>query len=381
MTWSKRRKSAGGETHGSADVQGTGAEPNGKRANGAAAAGQAAGTGKQTADAGSSWSEGQQGDDGPRTGERPGAEKGPGAGDGSRTAGESRTGGESGDGSGPRDGGGPGAESESSGPAGIQLGAADACGRHIKEVFFKRELYAIYLVEEGVNIQFAKDNAEASKQIDRVSALLLLRDEIEDLARQLKAPRTYDRQIAGAMRMGLEGKPEIGESLLDAARSRANAELARRGRMQYLQSAVTLAISVAVVLLVVGTGLLSASVAPVAPLTFAMAGGALGALLSIAIAIQKRTVATAGDPKTNRIDGQLRVVIAVLSAGTLGLLASTGIVDGLGVDTDTDQTLTGMTWDVAILLGIAAGFVERLVPDLLDKASVTSTAGSGSKNL
>jgi hypothetical protein len=273
---------------------------------------------------------------------------------------------------------GSGPQDVGSGPAAIRVNGVDACDRPIDAVFFRRELYAIYRAQGRVHIQFAKNNDEADKQIDRVSALLNLRHQTEALARQLDASRNYDHQIANAMRMGLEGKAEIGQSLLEAACDRATAELKRRGRMQYLRSAGALAVTVAFALLLIGGGLLLASVDQLAPLSFSMAGGALGALLSIAIAIQKRTVAPAGDPRTNRVDGQLRVVIAVLSAGTLSLLASTGFIAGLSLATgdgpgaaDTAPTASEVTWQVAILIGLAAGFVERLVPDLLDKASVT----------
>lgn len=267
-------------------------------------------------------------------------------------------------------------------PADLSVGGMDACDRKIAAVFFKRALYAIYLADERVRIQFARDRPTATEQINRVSPLLVLRDRMEDLARQLGAPRDYDHQIANAMRMGLEDKAEVGEALLEAACDRASAELKRRGRMQYLRSAGTLAVVVAAALLALGTTLLLWSVNQLVPLAFSMAGGALGALLSIAIAIQKRTVAPAGDPLTNRVDGQLRVIIAVLSAGTLSLLASTGFIDGFAVgggDAAQNGARLGgadMVWQVPILIGLAAGFVERLVPDLLDKASVTPAAAS-----
>ena len=263
-----------------------------------------------------------------------------------------------------------------SSPAAIRVNGMDGCDRRIDVVFFRRELYAIYRAQERVHIQFAEKNDEATKQIDRVSKLLNLRDQIETLARQLGVSRDYDHQIANAMRMGLEGKAEIGQSLLEAACDRATAELKRLGRMEYLRSAGTLAITVAVALLSIGGGLLLASVDQLAPLSFSMAGGALGALLSIAIAIQKRTVAPASDLRTNRVDGQLRVVIAVLSAGTLSLLASNGFIADLSVDSgdgagaaDIASKMSEMTWQVAILIGLAAGFGERIVPDLLDKTS------------
>lgn len=98
-------------------------------------------------------------------------------------------------------------------------------------------------------------------------------------------------------------------------------------------------------------------------------------------------MAPGGDTRTNRVDGQRRSVVRVLATGTLSLLVSTGLIDGLSIDAGSADgpgappTVTGMTCWAAILIGLAAGFLERLVPDLLDTASVTPPAGSRANDL
>ena len=88
--------------------------------------------------------------------------------------------------------------------------------------------------------------------------------------------------------------------------------------------------------------------------------GLVGAILSIAFAIRKRTVALDTSVAGNLTDSLLRLIIGAVSGGTLVLLFSTGLLPPL-------QTRPGgLTVDhsvaFAMLLGILAGFVEQLGP-------------------
>jgi hypothetical protein len=56
----------------------------------------------------------------------------------------------------------------------------------------------------------------------------------------------------------------------------------------------------------------------------------------------------------------------MISAGVLILLLNSGIVSTISAG---GVALNGsaMTWQLALIVGFAAGFLERLVPDLLEK--------------
>ena len=96
--------------------------------------------------------------------------------------------------------------------------------------------------------------------------------------------------------------------------------------------------------------------------------GALGAVLSIAIGIRARTVAIEGDWPSNAVDAGVRVGIGMISAGVLFFLLNSGMVAKISAG---DVSLTGnkMEWQVALVIGFAAGFLERLVPDLLERTA------------
>ena len=91
-------------------------------------------------------------------------------------------------------------------------------------------------------------------------------------------------------------------------------------------------------------------------------------LLSIAIAIRGRTIVIDGNRQAKIIDAALRVLIGAISAAVLFLLLNSG---GL-VELHFGQAkIVGpdATWQGTLLVGFAAGFVERLVPNLLEKAA------------
>ena len=80
-------------------------------------------------------------------------------------------------------------------------------------------------------------------------------------------------------------------------------------------------------------------------------------------------------------DGTLRLLIGVISAGVLLLLFACGIVPSLKIG-DADFKAGALTWEMVLVIGFVGGFLERLVPDLLEKKNSQSngsnpTAGAG----
>ncbi len=85
--------------------------------------------------------------------------------------------------------------------------------------------------------------------------------------------------------------------------------------------------------------------------------------MSIALSLRGRMVAPDIGFAANLSDSALRLIIGAISGGTLVLLFSCGLIPPLhtlGGDLDAKSTI------FALLLGIIAGFVEKLVPSLLD---------------
>jgi hypothetical protein len=261
--------------------------------------------------------------------------------------------------------------------AGFKIGDIDGAGRLIEDIYFKRATYVIYCTGGNtgtkVLVQYADDPDLATKQIAALAELIPLRNRLQSLLADIPKPDQYFAQIAEAFRLGLEGQLDIAKQTLTDAIAEVQNLRASAGRNIYINQAGPIAAAVATVLLLVsaiflyfGSAQFGKAWSPLAHMLVASGAGALGALLSIAISVRTRTVATDGDDLSIRIDASLRVLIGVLSAAVLYLILGTGVMSQIKIG---DMTFNpgAIVWQLALLLGFAAGFLERLVPDLLDK--------------
>jgi hypothetical protein len=105
--------------------------------------------------------------------------------------------------------------------------------------------------------------------------------------------------------------------------------------------------------------------------------GVLGAVLSIAIGIRNKAVALDIGFAGNLSDSALRLVIGAVSGGTLVLLFSTGLLPSLHTLKGEQDAVGSMPF--VLLLGIIAGFVEQLVPSLLDEQANKLRDGQDAK--
>jgi hypothetical protein len=264
--------------------------------------------------------------------------------------------------------------------AAIVANAKDGRGGQIDYVYFKREEYAIYRSGQHIVVAYADSRTRADEQIAAISALLPLRDHLINLIKDLPAQSARDNylaQIADALRLGLEKQSEVAKAIIDEAVRDALEAQARIGRMVYLKWAAGMALTFATVLILWG-GMYLESRTGAHFLLMATGAGAVGALLSIAIGIRGRTVAVDGNWQANAMDAAVRVLIGIISAAILFLLLNSGILMDLKAGS---VALTGekIGWQAALLVGFAAGFLERLVPDLLERSAPAKppTTGGG----
>ncbi len=248
--------------------------------------------------------------------------------------------------------------------AGIVKNGEDGRGETITQVFFKRTHYAIYLAGGKVIVQYADEEKLAEDQIKVTAELIPLREQLHFLADKYKGP-CYLSQVAEALRLGLEGQSSCAKAIMQYAMDDVRESIARLGRLTYLKFAIPMGLAGAA-LAAAAAGLLRSTDA--ADIALATAGGAVGALLSIVSAIRNRTVALDVHQGSNVLDAAARLLVGIISAGFLFLILTSGMVPEVKVG-EAALVGTGATWRSALIVGFAAGFLERLLPDLLSKGT------------
>ena len=234
--------------------------------------------------------------------------------------------------------------------------------------------YAVYRTDARVLIEFADQPDLEAAQRSALAPLGPLRSEINGLIdgwrasndhRKLATARALDQRTADALVMALEGDGPNAILELNAVRNAIIDGRKSMARFLYLITAFAVAVLIALlvdVLSLPGVGLCTAWI-NVGDMLTAIIGGAAGAFFSIATGLSKRTILTDLQQRDNAMDAILRMVIGVISAGILICLLRSGV----GV---TLAPAASGGWMQLVTLGFLAGFSERLVPDLLEKAGM-----------
>ncbi|WP_429285094.1 hypothetical protein [Paraburkholderia sp. GAS41] len=268
----------------------------------------------------------------------------------------------------------------------IRVGAIDISEKKIDEVYYKSpSSFAVYRAGTRVLIQYADDAAIAGTQRANVAELNLVRSRISATLdswsramweRKKRLTTNYQNDVAAALNQCLEGDADnalksLNEILGDMAKERSS-----MARFNYLW--LTLLVTVIYVLVLLLLKVLFTRLPPTldiagSPLLLAAGAGSIGAFFSIAIGMRQRTVLTDLSLLDILGDISLRVTIGVISAGILLLCLRTGLVPAIKLDV-VSSGVGSPSLDAVMLLGIVAGFFERLVPDLLSKTVKAAVA-------
>jgi|SRR5579872_181455 len=218
----------------------------------------------------------------------------------------------------------------------------------------------------------------------------------------------YDRLVADALVTACGGDVAGAVARLDDIKADIVDERTSRAKSDYVvfASIAGLAVLAASFVLLQFAADLFPSVYPIALdcVVYGACAGAVGALFSIAIGIRGRTILTDLHALSNRSDAILRMFIGATAGALLACILSAklasfslggqdislviaacdpttpvpkAIGDAVRACTHAQEPLTW--WMRLVVLGVAAGFSERIVPDLLGKAT-TAAADQATKD-
>ena len=227
---------------------------------------------------------------------------------------------------------------------------------------------------KGVQAQLSNDQTLRRIQRRNLLGLGVERAKLQALLSDWPRRQGYDASIATALQMALDGDGtetdtsarQALETLTDA-RASLLSEREVDLRAQYVGFALHLGVLGFLFLLAVHLVLhltLPAGLRILNGVWVGCEAGLIGAILSIAIGLRRRTVALDIGIKGNRSDCMLRLIIGAVSGGTLVLLFASGLLPRL---TGSQGVMDHESIAFAMLLGVVGGFVEQLVPSLLEQ--------------
>ena len=285
------------------------------------------------------------------------------------------------------------AEREQDAPAQvIQLGQPDPNGANCTKIWFSTKPYTVYEVEGGAIrhvIHESYDKAKAYR--DNYFKISDAHLRVEYLRKEYHGDPAYvNRVIARSVAQAFDGRPDEAGKQLEELRSKMEASVASRRRMNYVKAnglGCLLIVSALVALsslICVTDSLRGLGWYPFSLLTsidlfpfdrsvvelylklFIL--GALGALLSVSVGIKKIQIPDETTHLENRWTGAARILIGVLGAMFMGLTFDAGLFLA-----NINSASEVPTYYVFAFL---AGFSETLVPNAL-RSTEQSAGASG----
>lgn len=276
----------------------------------------------------------------------------------------------------------------------IVLGERDSNNRSVLDIYARQaDRYAVYQTEQRVVIAYSDDPLVQKIQRRRLATLAMLRSEIDGMlgpwreksgrSRLVQTARQFDMRVASALIEALEGEAETARAILETIKADIAGEMASRARLAYVlwsMASALVVFGICILAYVIAGASFGETLIKAADRSLLLAGmgtGVLGALYSIAIRIEQRTL----NNDLRRLDGLtdsfVRLGLGAIGAFILGCFLISGAIEinfGTGIRPGADGRAGPNFIYLVLIGGFVAGFVERLVPDLLNSYSITAHA-------
>lgn len=255
----------------------------------------------------------------------------------------------------------------------VRTGGKDKRDRPIEDVLWAVHDFKIYKTPQGVSPHFSDDPVVAEEQRERYLKLGSQLAALDHLIGRLPGGdgrrgstnnrSYYEREMARGIAQALSGDEDAGRETMSHLTTVLEQKVGNVGRLYYFR----MCFLVTAVVLLVGGLMLNLAPTGFDP-GFAIAGmmGAVGALASVAVSLRGLSVDVGASAGLNFLYGGFRVFAGVIIALIVYLLLRSGIVTQLSA-TASDGAMDMVNVYKLAFIAAAAGFAERLVPDLLNR--------------
>lgn len=253
-----------------------------------------------------------------------------------------------------------------------RIGGPDASGNTIENIFQTYLDHWIVYKSDTVHWEIAdelysENPSLMESYLNRAGEVQDLKAQIIHMLKEVTSQEKYEGAVADAIAMALRNDVTAARKRLEEILGQINNDYSIVARFRYLECTFLCAAPLLVIL---------------GPLTWAahafnyedgnllLAGtaGLIGAIFSIAIAIRSRAVGTDTSFRALLTDCSLRLIIGVISGCFLQLLLEAGAFPKISVG---DAVISkGGSWHMIVAVGFIAGFLERLVPNLLQQGPI-----------
>ncbi len=275
----------------------------------------------------------------------------------------------------------------------VVQGQRDSNNREVLDVYARQaDRYAVYQTERRVVIAYSDDPLVQKIQRKRLAALAVQRSEIDGMLgpwreksagynRLVQTALQFDMRVASALIEALEGEVDTARAILAQIKADIGGEMASRARLSYVCWTMVSALavlSVCLIVFAVSDRFLGQKLIPDSDRLKLLAGmgtGILGALYSIATRIEQRALSNDLRRLDSFTDSFVRLSLGAMGAFIFICFLISGAIEinfGADIRPGADGKGGANFIYLVLIAGFLAGFVERLVPDLLNSYSITA---------